>query len=75
MIYLTRPQRVAVKRIYDRGPMDINGDPVGPGCLHTPITYREFRRKAQPVIGCSGVAMIYARGMFIGIEPDGYAHT
>jgi len=62
MLNLTRKQREAVKRLYDR---DNNG------CA----SYKEFRKRAGPCIGCPGVVMIGWCNMFIGIEPDGYTHS
>lgn len=70
MIILTRAQRVALKRVYDR--------PVTTFATHgqtikgTRGTYREFRKTAQPGSGCIMVAWC---GMWLGIEPDGYTHS
>ena len=36
------------------------------------LTYRAFRRRVLPGSGC---AMIQWCGMWIGIEPDGHAHS
>ena len=36
------------------------------------LTYRQFRRTAVVVFDC---VMVPWCGMYIGIEPDGYAHT
>ena len=60
MITLTRGQRIALKRIYDR-PTDWNNG-----------TYRQFRRKVSPGPGC---IMIPWCGMWLGIEPNGYTHS
>ncbi len=38
----------------------------------TLLTYREFRRTVQDGWGC---IMVEWCGMWLGIEPDGYAHT
>ncbi len=38
----------------------------------TLLTYREFRRTVQSGWGC---IMVEWCGMWLGIEPDGYAHT
>jgi hypothetical protein len=61
---LTREQRKAVKRIYDRG-LDWFGEDY-------PTSYREFRKSLVHGFDC---AMIPAAGMWIGIETDGYTHT
>jgi hypothetical protein len=65
MTNLTKPQRKAVFKIYNR-------------YLHndTPITvsYREFRKGVFLGHGC---VMIQpdGQGMWLGIEPDGYTHS
>jgi len=76
MIRLTKAQRRAVKRIYDRTPLDINHDRLEPGFNDkcTPVTYREFRQTVQPII-CSDAVMIHWCNMFLGIESDGYTHS
>lgn len=60
MIVLTRQQRVALKRLYDR--------------IDTvkPVTYKEFRRSVSKGWDC---VMVYWCGMWVGIETDGYTHT
>lgn len=62
---LTREQREALKRIYDRGPI-----------MHGPyeISYREFRRKVTPEI-CGPAVLVKWAGMWLGIEKDGYIHS
>jgi len=59
MIKLTKKQRHAVKRIYDR-----NSTPK--------IGYRTFRKQVIPGFGYVGIEW---NGMFLGIEPDGYTHS
>lgn len=73
---LTREQREAVKRIYDRCPLDANHDRLEPGFNDrlTPISYRQFRKAVQPII-CDRAVMVHWCGMFLGIEPDGYTHS
>ena len=63
MTKITREQRVALKRIYDRGP-----EWFGP---EYPATYREFRKSVVLGFGC---LMVRAGGMWLGIETDGYTH-
>lgn len=64
MTKITREQRVALKRIYDRGP-----EWFGPGY---PATYRAFRKTVQHGFDC---LMVRAGGMWLGIETDGYTHS
>jgi hypothetical protein len=79
MTPLTRQQREALKRVYDRQPLYLHIDPCLPHLPRVdsapnahPVTYRQFRRRLQ-VGGC--VPMIYWCGMWLGIEPDGYTHS
>ena len=58
---LTKEQRVALKRVYDRDPS------VAP-------SYLQFRRQAVPAIGIDCV-MIHWKSMWLGIETDGYVHS
>jgi len=78
MTRLTRAQRVALKKVYDRGPilpwisryeryLYERGE-----LAVTPISYRQFRRGVQPGPDC---VMIQWAGMWLGIEPDGYTHS
>ncbi len=59
MQILTRPQREALKRIYDRD-------------WNKPASYLQFRRTAQPAFEC---VMVPYCNMWLGIEPDGYTHS
>lgn len=58
---LTREQRIALKRVYDR---------------HDPstenMTYLQFRRTVQQGWDC---IMVKWAGMWLGIETDGYTHS
>lgn len=56
---LTKEQRAALKRVYDRD------HSVAP-------TYRAFRRQVQPGPDC---VMIHWKSMWLGIETDGYVHS
>jgi len=56
---LTREQRVALKRVYDRG--QNNG-----------LTYLAFRRTVRQGYDC---IMVPWSGMCLGIERDGYTHS
>lgn len=65
MVRTNRPQREALKRVFQR---IVNDD-----YRVTPApTYREFRRTVQPGPGC---IMVPFAGMWLGIEPDGYTHS
>jgi hypothetical protein len=63
MIYLTKPQRRSLHRVWLRT--------CERGYLGT-VPYREFRRGVQPGPGC---VMINFAGMWLGIETDGYTHS
>jgi hypothetical protein len=56
---LTREQRVALKKLYDRD-------------WDKPDSYLEFRRTVQPGWDC---IMVEWCGMWLGIEPDGHTHS
>jgi len=66
---LTREQREALKRVFDRGPIMA---PALPGWRERAMTYLQFRRQAYSVDDCLMVAW---NGMWLGIEPDGYTHS
>jgi len=57
---LTKEQKLALYRVWSRS-----------HCLYRP-SYLSFRRQAFLGPGC---IMIPWRGMFLGIEPDGYTHS
>jgi hypothetical protein len=75
MITITKPQRKAVKRIYDRCRLDINADRIDPGGPFTPISYREYREKIQLEIGGGGAVFVHWCNMWLGIETDGHTHS
>lgn len=60
---LTKQQRQAVKRTFDR-----SADGAG--------NYLEFRRRVVPA-GLVGTSLVMLRwcGMWLGIEADGYTHS
>jgi hypothetical protein len=77
MIVLTKAQRRALKRVYDRGPIFKESDTAtfrrefrDKYC--TPLTYRQFRRTVHSGYDC---VMVHWCGMWLGIEPDGYTHS
>lgn len=57
---ITRQQREALKRVYDRQPL--------------PVTYREFRRQAVRA-SYDDCVMIAWNNMWLGIEKCGYCHS
>jgi hypothetical protein len=59
MITITKEQRLAVKRVFDR---HINN-----------ATYREFRARVQ--MGWDCIMVETDTGMWLGIEKDGYTHS
>lgn len=83
---LTREQRVALKRVYDRQPVYQVAEQTGigqetagrrllqgePGIEARRMTYREFRRTVQPFFGC---ILVNWCGMILGIETDGHTHS
>ena len=74
MIVLTKDQRKALKRVYDRSPLwpgDHNRIRNTSQEGHA-ISYREFRKSVAPGYGC---VMVKWCGMWLGIEPDGYTHS
>lgn len=79
MITLTKPQRKALKAVYDRGPL-IRRETffvtpaTGLDYPHEPASYREFRRAVRPMFFDKCV-LIPWQGMWLGIEPDGYTHS
>ena len=68
MITLSKPQRLALKKLFDR--QTENRRPEQSRCR----TYRQFRASVQPFIG-GGCVLVEWCGMWVGIEPDGYTHT
>ena len=64
MIFLTKPQRHSLKRVWERL-TPCNGYLGG-------VPYREFRRQVAPGPDC---VLINFAGMWLGIEKDGYTHS
>jgi len=76
MDVITRAQRKALKRIYDRTPIYL--DAACARDIHHRaddyrLTYRGFRRRAH--FGYGGTVMVRWGNMWLGIEPDGYTHS
>ena len=60
---ITTEQKRAIKQIFDRHPIVVDG---------RAITYREFRRTVVYGYDC---LMVDWSGMWLGIEADGYTHS
>jgi len=74
MITTTRGQRLALKRLFERSPIDADHHRLEP-LEGVPISYRQFRRGVRPMFGGQGCILVQWCGMWVGIEPDGYTHT
>ena len=73
MVKLTREQRVALKRVFDRTPINSSGSAlVRQSEMKYALTYREFRKTVQPGYDC---VMVKWCNMWLGIERDGYTHS
>lgn len=83
----TRAQREAIFKVFQRdfpGWLTPTTRLDGPRCPHCGKTaseqivkvpslqYRRFRRTVEPGPGC---LMIPWKGMWLGVEPDGYTHS
>lgn len=72
---LTKAQRKALKRVFDRCPIYRFLEETGSTPhyrSHKAMTYREFRKTAVTSFGC---VMVQWCGMWLGIETDGYTHS
>ena len=74
MITLTRLQRVALKAVYDRQPLEIVVEAFPDKSIYPAITYRAFRKTVQPEV-CGPAIMVPWCGMWIGKERDGHTHS
>jgi hypothetical protein len=72
MTRTTRPQREALKRVYDRAPVYATREDA---TKRSPLTYRQFRKQAQPTFGMDDAIVIRWAGMWLAIETDGYTHS
>jgi len=66
-VILTKAQRIALKCVFDRGP-------IYEQFTRNRLTYRQFRRLARPAIGFDCLMVPWC-GMWLGIETDGYVHS
>jgi hypothetical protein len=78
-LVLTKPQRFALWKVFKRdfpswvAPNKRLSYAVDQGVVPVPtIQWRRFRAKVQPGPGC---VMVPWKGMWLGIEPDGYTHS
>lgn len=87
MIVLTKAQRKALFRVFQRDfpswrtPFKRDAGPVCPQCGYSnmvrvpSIQWRRFRARVQPYCDNTGCVMIQWKGMWLGIEKDGYTHS
>jgi len=85
MIVLTRAQRVALFKVFQRDfPSWVSPGkryPYGPPfrnieCVPVPTTqWRKYRKAVHPSFDKSGAVLLHWKGMWVGIERDGYTHT
>jgi len=79
MIILTKPQRRALFKVFQRdfpnweSPMHRRTS-TGELVRVSSIRYRNFRARVQPAFGGECVMLPWA-GMWLGIERDGYVHS
>ncbi len=85
MVKTTRAQRVALWRIFTRdfpswqtptwrNPIGLEG--VDGNMVRVPsLQWRRFRKTVTPYFDNSGCVMVPWRGMWLGIETDGYTHS
>jgi len=73
MIMLTKAQRKALKRIYDK--QQRTGYILRDRYCPEPIDYRQFRKSVMGTIGMDNAVIVNWAGMWIAIECDGYTHT
>lgn len=82
MTAITRAQREALKRVYDRQALTMtcrNGQRFADrwenyGHDRRKMTYRQFRKLARPAFGIDCLMVPWC-GMWLGIERDGYTHS
>lgn len=61
MVKTTRAQRIALLKLYNR--------------TDKTRTYRDFRKTVLATYYMGGTVMVPFHSMWVGIEPDGYAHS
>ena len=83
MVITTRPQREAIKRVYDRAPIisyhhthTVKSQYAETTAqIETRLSYRGFRARIMPTFGCDGAVTVEWMGMWLCIERDGYVHS
>ncbi len=79
MTYLTKAQRKAVHRLWiERVSPDsyyIRGKRLHIRPPNMGISYKEFRKTVTRLFGGDGCVMVEVKGLWYGIETDGYRHT
>lgn len=76
MTRTTRAQRVALKAIYDRGPIMVDEYmPYTMKTLRVRQSYRGFRKTVQPTFGMDGAVTVLWCNMWLAVETDGYVHS
>lgn len=75
MITLTRKQREALEKVFNRGPIYpyLTYKEKAQGIRAVPLTYKQFRRTI--VRGDYGCIMVGWCNMWLGIERDGHTHS
>jgi hypothetical protein len=80
VINLTKPQREALKEVYDRGPLVwdrahefLVTPPDNYTGIHLPI--ESLEQALQPLMCGDGCVLLPWQGMWLGIEKDGYVHS
>ena len=68
-IILTKQQRVALKCVFDRGPIYLTERDARHDIRQS---YRQFRRAVVPGFDC---IMVPWCGMWLGVERDGHTHS
>lgn len=72
MIKLTRQQRVALKRVYDRQPIFVSK--VAEAMIQ-PVDYKRFRSTVAGTFGMDNAVVVNWARMWLVIEQDGYTHS
>lgn len=76
MTPLTKSQRTAIKRVFDRQRTYGQQNSWRPSALsEPPNSYRRFRASVRPMLGGGGAVMLPWGDMWLAVEPDGHTHT
>jgi len=78
MVYLTKPQRKSLHRVFVRAANNMADNTVNTA-LYGPDTsraaYITFRKTVMPLLAGNGCIMVHWCGMWLGIETDGHTHS